>query len=108
MRPAVRMREGMRGAHTKDDQIDSPHVGEVKDGLIDRTELSSKSPVMRQLSGQIGSKARLEVALLIVCLSVFRAFRDMDDGQPGLVLTCQRSSVGCRVRGIRRQVRRAQ
>jgi hypothetical protein len=101
----MRMREGMRGAHTQDNQVDSPFVSEVKDGLVDRTELSSKCQVVRQLSGQTGSKSRLEVALLIVGLGVSCAFRDMDDGQPGLVLSRERCSVGCRAGGIRRQIR---
>ena len=100
----MRVHKGMRGAQAQDNQANPSLVGKIKDGLVDGTELSSKCPVVRQLSGQKLSKSRLKVAFLFVGRYLFPAFHHMHDGEPGLVQSRQRRGVGCRVRGLRRQI----
>ena len=104
----MRVHKGMRRAHAQDNQANPSFLSQVKDGLVDGTQLSSKCPVVGPLSGQMPSQVHLKVALLLVGLRIFPAFHDVYDGQPGLVLSRQRRGVGCRVRGLTRQVHRAQ
>ena len=101
----MRVHKGMRGAQAQDNQANPSLVGKIKDGLVDGTELSSKCPVVKELSGRMLSQSRLKVALLFVGLRIFPVFHDVRDGQPGLVLSRQRRGVRCRMRGFRRQVR---
>ena len=100
----MRVHKGVRRAQAQDNQANPSFVGEIKDGFVDGTELSSKCPVVRQLSGQMLAESRLKVAFLFVGWRIFPALHDVYDGQPGLVLSRQRRGVRCRMRGFRRQV----